>query len=52
MPESDGTEPVTKHEILYHGIPVKPGWYDPNQNPPISYNAFTPKRHDPTGISL
>ncbi len=52
MPESDGTEPVAKHEILYRSIPVKQGWYDPNQIPPINFNAFTPKWFDPAGISL
>lgn len=52
MPESDGTEPVTHDEILFRSIPFKQGWYDPNQNPPINYNAFTPKWYDPTGISL
>lgn len=52
MPESDGTEPVAKHEILYRNIPVKPRWYDPNQDPPTNYQAFTPKRYDPTGISF
>lgn len=52
MPESDGTEPVTKHEILYRSIPFKQPWYDPDQNPPINFNAFTPKWFDPTGISL
>lgn len=52
MPESDGTEPVANDEILYRSISVHSGWYDPNQHPPINHTAFTPKRHDDSGISL
>ncbi len=52
MPESDGTDPIAEDEILYRNIPARSGWYDPSNAPPLKDEAFTPKRHDPTGISL
>jgi hypothetical protein len=52
MPASDGTEPIGDYELLYRRVTVKSGWYDSTKACPVAPEAFTPKRHDTTGISL
>ena len=47
-----GTDPIANDEILYRRIPVSQGWYDATLEHPVLAQAFTPTRHDSTGISL
>jgi len=50
MPGHDGTEPVTRDELLYRRIPVSKGWYDDRNG--VSPEAFDPRKSETSGISL
>ena len=50
MPGHDGTEPVTRDEILYRRIPASKGWYDDRNR--VSPEAFDPRKNETGGISL
>ena len=50
MSGHDGTEPVTRDELLYRRIPVSKGWYDDRNG--VSPEAFDPRTNETGGISL
>jgi hypothetical protein len=50
MSGHDGTEPVTRDELLYRRIPVSKGWYDERNG--VSPEAFDPRKNEVGGISL
>ena len=52
MAYPDGTEPIVTDELLYRRIPASQGWYDDTLEHSVSPQAFTPKKHDSSGISL
>jgi len=50
MSGRDGTEPVSRDELLYRRIPVSKGWYDERNG--VSPEAFDPRKDEIGGISL
>lgn len=50
MSGHDGTEPVTRDELLYRRIPASKGWYDDRNG--VSPEAFDPRDNETGGISL
>lgn len=48
----DGTEAIEDDELLYRRIPASQNWYNPDQDPPLSPEAFKPTKYDDDGISF
>jgi hypothetical protein len=52
MPVANGTEPISDDELLYRRVPVSQSWYNRDQTPSLSPEAFRPQQHDMTGLSV
>jgi hypothetical protein len=52
MASQGGSEPIADHEILFRRVSRNSGWYDPQSDRPVAWEAFRPREDDVNGLSV
>jgi hypothetical protein len=52
MNPAEGNEPLSDAEIVYRRVSDKSGWYQPESERPVAWEAFRPNPKDTAGISV